>query len=145
MSTQVLNANETLQGFNGANQTFRNPMYNFVYTDGVRDFTKANNLFWFLTLIASHQNSVCWIKNGDLHVKTVLNQQQQPFQVWKLERELVKNGKGEVVERKDSFLVSCSDGNGFVLKTQHVEFSDFPFDLYTVWLQEKVLLLPEEY
>lgn len=142
MSTKVLNANESLQNCNGANQMFRNPMYNFNYTDGVRDFIKENSMYWFLDIIASHQNTTFWAKDGDSHTKKVLN---HDFQVWELKRNLTTDKNGVVIDRKDSFVVTCFDGNKMVLKTQLIEFSDFEFDLFTVWLQNKILLLPSEY
>ena len=142
MSTEILNANNTLKGRNGANEIFVNPNYNFNYTDGVRDFTIENEMFWLLDLISFFQKEVSWTKEKGFYIKTVLN---KDFQVWKLERQLKINKKGNVISRKNSFVLTCTDGNENILKSHMIPFSDFKFDIYTVWLQNKTLLLPEEY
>lgn len=132
MSTQVMSANDILQGYTGGDQIYVNPSTKLKYTEGVRDITQKTESYWFLDLIASYQDK---LKNAG-------------FQVWKLEREYsftVVDGVRVVGQRKDSFNVVCEDGNDNVLIKQHIHFSEFTFDNYIVWCIEGVVLLPVEY
>ena len=117
---------------NGVNQFFTNPFYKFKYSDGVRDIAIETESFWFLDVISSYQNNL----TGEV------------FQSWKLEREYSfseVDGIKIIHQRKDCFNVVCDDGNGNVLITQHIPLSDFVDDIYTLFLLDGVLILPEEY
>lgn len=132
MSTQVMSANENFNYCHGSEQIFINSFTQLKYTEGVREIAVKTESFWFLDLIASYQPE---LKN-------------EPFQVWKLQREFayqVVDGVKKVIQRKDVFNVVCEDGNDFILKKQRVEFSDFPFDIYVVWRVNGICLLPGEY
>jgi hypothetical protein len=48
----------------------------------------------------------------------------------------VEDGKGSVIG---------SNGNGKVLKGQYIPYTDFTADEATVWVVDKVMLLPNEY
>lgn len=132
MSTQVKNANDSLIGYHGGDQIFINRSTKIQYTEGVREIAIKSESYWFLDIIASYQNK---LKN-------------EAFQVWKLEREYsytLINDTKVVGDRKNCFNVVCEDGNNRVLIEQHLLFSDFPFDEYTVWSIEGIILLPVEY
>ena len=132
MGTQVLSANDSLKGYYGGERIFINPTTKIQYTEGVREIAIKSQSFWFLDIIASYQKEL----------------RNEGFQVWKLEREysysLVNNMK-VVGLRKSCFNIVCEDGNDKVLVKQHLIFSDFPFDEYTVWYIDGVLILPVEY
>lgn len=132
MNTQVLSANDSLKGYHGGEQFFIHPVTKMKYTEGIREIAKKYNSYWFLDIIGSYQEQ---LKNEN-------------FQSWKLEREysysVIENVK-VVGQRKDSFNVVCDDGNDKVLIKQSIHFSDFPFDEYTVWCIEGVIILPVEY
>jgi hypothetical protein len=132
MSTEVKNANDSLKGYHGGEQIFVSPVTKMKYTEGIREIAEKYNSYWFLDIIASYQEK---LKNEE-------------FQTWKLEREYsysVVDDVRVVGQRKDSFNVVCDDGNDKVLIKQKIPFSDFPFDEYTVWCIEGVLILPIEY
>lgn len=72
--------------------------------------------YWLFDLIGSYQYNLL----------------EEPFQVWKL------------AKNKDEALITCEDGNGKSLVSQHIPFTDFPFDI-DIWLVEGTCLLPSEY
>ena len=72
--------------------------------------------FWLFDLIGSYQYKLL----------------EEPFQVWKL------------AKYKDEALITCENGNGNKLVSQHIPFTDFPFDI-TIWKVEDTCLLPSEY
>lgn len=132
MSTQVRVANESLNGYFGGEQIYVNPSTNLKYTEGVRAIANNAESYWFLDIIASYQNKL----------------KKEGFQVWKLEREYlytIVNDVRFVTQRKNCFNVVCEDGNDNVLIKQYIPFSDFPFDIYTVWYIDDLVLLPVEY
>lgn len=132
MNTLVLCANQEVSHFHGSESCYKLRGTNLHYSEGVQEVANKYQSYWFLDLIASYQT----------HLKNV------DFQQWKLERdysftiiEEVKN----ITQRKDSFVVTCDDGNNNILITQHIEFSDFEFDQYKVWIQNEMIHLPSEY
>lgn len=132
MSNLLLSANETLKGYHGGEIFFRHQLGKFIYSEGVQEIAKKHGVYWLLDIIASYQPK---LKNED-------------FQVWKLQRDckiLTVNDIKTVTERTDSFLVVCEDGNDNILIKQEIEFSDFPFDTYTLWFQNETLYLPVEH
>ncbi len=91
-----------------------------MITDGVKFLCETAQCWWFADVIASHQfNSK--VKNED-------------FQTYKLK-----------VNPDQSALITIEDGNGRVLDTQELSFTDFPLEEMTVWCIGKVALLPHEY
>jgi hypothetical protein len=46
---------------------------------------------------------------------------------------------------KDAFIAICDDGDGNVVVSQTISFSDFRDDMLTLYFTEGVLLLPSEY
>lgn len=112
-----------------ANDHFGNPMgtgnfyqirgKKFVFTDGVKDLCNDCECFWFMDVILSYQ--------GEKKVKS------EEFQVWTLER--IKD---------DRFKVTMDDGNENIILKQLIPFSDFKYDLATVWVEYNTLLLPCE-
>lgn len=114
------NANDHFGSHNGTEHIYSCRPFPIAYTDGVRDLVENCKSYWLIDLIISHQT------NKKVNC--------QPFQVWKLER-----FKG------DAFNVIATDGNDNVIARQFIPFSDFPFDMATIWLVDDTLLLPCEY
>lgn len=132
MNTQLKSANVSFAEFHGSEQLFINPSTKLNYTEGVRAVTQSTESYWFLDLIASYQPKL----------------KDEYFQVWKLEREYsfsIVDGVKFVGQRKDCFNVVCDDGNNEILIKQHISFSDFKYDEYTVWCVDGVVLLASEY
>ena len=115
---------EQLAQFSGTSQ-YHTYTSKVLLTDGVAWLIGAAGCQWFVNVIWSHQ--------GRRDV------QQTPFQVWTLQVNL-ETREGDV------FL---SDGNGHVLLTQYIPFTDFPLDTLTLWAvpqgAKQVVLLPSEY
>jgi hypothetical protein len=92
----------------------------FIYTDGVKEMAEKCQSYWLLDLIISHQ------------VHDVVKK--ESFQVWDLKR--VKDNQ---------FTILATDGNHNKVTSQEIPFSDFPYDLATLWLVDGCILLPCEY
>lgn len=131
MNTAVLKANDILTNYHGGEKFYR--IYaNIVCTEGVFEIRNITNSNWFLDIIFSYQSSF----------------KKEDFQVWKLLRDCkfeIQNGVKSIIERKNSFMVVCEDGNDNVLLSQKINFSDFKFDEYIVWFQNETIYLPCEH
>jgi len=117
---------QTLSRFMGTEAYHRfNPLYKtIVLTDGAKYLAEKAGAFWLMDAIASHQ--------ANPKVKA------EGFQAWTLQ-----------VDESKSALLICDDGNGRVVATQAIEFTDFPLQKYSVWAIPQddllVILLPSEY
>lgn len=132
MIDTLKNANNSLPGYFGGETQYKNPVTKLLYTEGIKQIAQNSNSYWFLDIIASYQ----------------LTLGKENFQVWKLEREYSyteEDGTKIINQRKNCFNVTCDDGNGNILQEQHIPFSDFEFDVYTVWCIDGMVILPVEY
>ena len=114
------NANHYFGSSNGSENFYCHKPSLILYTDGVKDLAETCNAYWLIDLIISHQ---CYSK---------INLER--FQVWDLKR-----------VKENEFTILCTDGNYNKITSQEIEFSDFPYDLATVWLVDGCLMLPNEY
>ena len=114
------NANHFFGSHNGSENFYRHILSGLIYTDGVKDLADGCQAYWLIDLIVSHQ---CEEK-----VK------EHPFQVWDLKR-----------LHQNVFTILCTDGNHNRVTSQEIPFSDFEYDLATVWLVDGCLMLPSEY
>lgn len=114
------NANNFFGSGNGSENFYQNRLSPIIYTDGVKDMAESCGAYWLIDLVISHQLT-----------KTV---RFEPFQVWMLKR-----------VRNDAFEIQATDGNGKEIATQQIPFSDFRYDLATLWLVNGCLMLPKEY
>ena len=114
------NANHYFGCSNGSETFYRHNISKILYTDGVKEIADDCGAYWLIDLIISHQTN-----------KAV---KEEPFQVWDLKR-----------EKGSQFSILCTDGNHNKVTSQEIEFSDFPYDLATIWLVEGCLMLPCEY
>lgn len=114
----MTNANDLFTANTCADYYYKH-LFGGQYTSGVQEFADTTQSHWFIDAIFSHQSN---------KVK------ENPFQLWKIIR---------VVDSE--FLLECSDGNGNIIVTQHIPYSDFKYDLGTLWLIDGVLILPSEY
>src|ERR1035437_3977666 len=115
------NANEDhrLSGYMGT-AFYHKYLCGTTLTDGARAAAGLYECFWFLDIIASVQ-----------HMPEV---KAEGFQVFKLER--VKD---------DHFKVTMEDGDDNVIYTQNIPYSDFKDDILTLWVVDKIIMLPSEY
>ncbi|MEJ2884672.1 DUF6876 family protein [Pedobacter sp. GR22-6] len=122
MST-MRNVNEELSQFTGTSCYFKHPVFGFNYTEGIQYLAQEFKCYWLLKDIALH-NHISLIRIDE------------PFQVWKLQR----NNAPE-----HGFSLHCGDGNYNEVFRTTIPTSDFAGDEVTIWFIDEVLLLPSEY
>lgn len=110
-------ANEQLCHYTGT-EAYHQYFFNMLLTDGVKAMAEEFQSYWMLDIIVFWQP---WIEEKD-------------FQVWKLE-----------VKEDASAVVTCTDGNGVLLKQKEIPFTDFTAKEATIWVEGNVLLLPSEH
>ena len=110
-----------LKMFTGTEQWFRHPLSsNFLYTDGVKFFAEhcGGGAYWFLDILATEL--------ADL-------QETEDFMSITL----------IVVDSSAKILVD--DGNGNILHTREVDYTDAEEGSWKFFFTNNVLLLPSEY
>ena len=103
-----------LSQFTGTEKYYRHwtMRKSFAYTEGIHYLVK-NGAAWLVDVITSHQMNPK-LKKGDL----------REFQLWELK---VQNNKGVVTCKSD-------DGKKPVI-TQNIEYTDFPLDEITIYVE----------
>jgi hypothetical protein len=120
MSINNLNA-EDLDQFIGSEQWYRHSLVRSItYTDGAKYVADHGGAYWLLDEIALAQKFSAAVRA-------------EPFQVWKLS---VNDRRG---------LLTCDDGNGNVVYTKPIPFTDFPLTEIKFYFTDNVILLPSEY
>lgn len=121
MVNQKITHSELAQ-FSGAEKYYR--YQNLLLTDGVFYLAENAGSFWLMDVIWSHAMEKRWYGKED-------------FITCKL---TVQNNVGEVV---------FDDGNGRILVTQHIPFTDFPLENIQLYIvrgeRNLVVMLPGEY
>jgi len=110
-----------LKMFTGTEQWFRHPLSsNLLYTDGVKFFAEhcGGGAYWFLDILATEL--------ADL-------QETEEFMSITL----------DVVD--SSAKITADDGNGNVLYTKNIDFTDAEEGTWKFFFTNNVLLLPSEY
>ena len=111
-----------LRQFTGSENWYRHGINRSVlYTDGAQFLAEQGGAYWLLDIIAIAQQ----------HESRVT---QEEFQVWKLQ-----------VRADRSATLLCDDGNGNVVYTQEIPFTDFPLDEVRLYFANSVIHLPSEY
>lgn len=111
---------EALARFSGTRNYHTHWSGAFRYTDGVAFLAENTGSYWLLDLIASWQK------------KARKDRMLREFQIWVLRVE----GKTGVVE--------CLRDTDDVAFEQHVPFTDFSLKRIKLYLEDKVLMLPNE-
>jgi hypothetical protein len=106
--------------FTGTEQWYKFGLTNITCTDGAKHVADHAGAYWLLDEIALAQVY-------DVKVNA------EAFQVWKL------------AVKDSSATLTCEDGNGNVVMTKKIEFTDFPLPTVELWYTDKVILLPSEY
>jgi hypothetical protein len=120
-NTKTLTAAD-LRQFTGTETWFRHPLNRkVVYTEGVQYVAENGGAYWLLDEIALLQP----------HDKKVAA---EAFQVWTL-----------TVQADRKATLTCDDGNGNVVFTKDLEFTDFPLDTIKFYFTDNTILLPSEY
>jgi hypothetical protein len=108
---------EDLDQFIGTENWYQHSrVRSITYTDGA----DKGGAYWLLDEIALAQKFSTAVAK-------------EPFQVWKL---TVSDRKG---------VLTCDDGNGKVVYTKPIPFTDFPLPEIKFYFTDNVILLPSEY
>lgn len=119
--TKTLNKADLAQ-FTGSEQWYRHGINRKVlFTDGAKFVADQAAAYWLLDEIAI-------IQPHNARVGA------EGFQVWKLAVKLDHSG-----------VLTCEDGNGNVVYTKRIEYTDFPLDGITLYFTNNTILLPREY
>ncbi|MGY3278144.1 DUF6876 family protein [Bradyrhizobium sp. S3.7.6] len=111
-----------LAQFTGSERVYRhNLMRTIVYTDGVKYLAEKASAYWLVDKIAS------------LQLKAEVRAEE--FQTWKLK--LIAAG-----HRAE---LTCDDGNGNIVHSEVIDFTDFPLDEVALFYTNSTILLPSEY
>jgi hypothetical protein len=122
MTTTKTLTKADLRQFTGSETWWRHPLVRDVlYTDGAKYVAEAGGAYWLLDEIAFAQR-------GDKAVAA------EAFQFWKL-----------TVKPDQTATLICDDGNGHIVLSKELEFTDFPLEEITLYFTDKTILLPSEY
>jgi len=121
MTMKILSKSDVAQ-FTGSENWYRHGINrNALYTDGAQHVAEHGGAYWLLDEIAIIQP----------YNKAVAAEE---FQVWKL-----------AVRPDRTATLTCDDGNGNIVFTKQIEYTDFPLDEITLYFANRVILLPSEY
>jgi hypothetical protein len=110
-----------LAHFTGAETVYRHSLNRKVlYTEGVQYLAEHAGAYWLIDEIAIAQGYEPRVKAEE-------------FQSWKL------------VVTNSTATLTCDDGNGNVVFSKHIEFTDFPLPEINLWVEGNVILLPSEH
>ena len=110
-----------LRQFTGTESIYRHALVRHIrYTDGAQYVAEAGQAYWLLDAIACSQ----------LEPKISA----EPFQLWTLS-----------VREDHSAELRCTDGNGIVIKSDRIGFTDFPLKSISLYCTDNTILLPGEY
>ena len=113
-------APHTLAHYIGTTCYYRHPLSSKIkLTEGAYHCT-MNGLSWFFDIVATE-----YFKNSKDH----------PFQTWELKVDQ-KTSKANII---------CTDGNGSLLRSKNIDFTDYPYPEFKVWVSDAVIMLPSEY
>ena len=121
-TTKTLTAAD-LRQFTGSENWYRHSLVRSVlYTDGAKYLAEHGGAYWLLDEIALAQR----------HNKRVAGEE---FQHWKLAVNLDQH-KG---------VLTCDDGNGNIVFSKRIPFTDFPLEEISLYFCNNTILLPSEY
>jgi hypothetical protein len=110
-----------LATFTGSETWYQHWLGKSLYTDGVKFVADRAGAYWLLDEIVTNQTQPKIKGEG--------------FQVWTL----------KVDPEKHKAVLTCDDGNGNVVFTKRIEFTDFPLREIKLYCTDGTILLPSEY
>ena len=111
-----------LAQFTGSQHFYRHSLVREVlYTEGAQYVADTAGAHWLLDEIALAQRHIISVKRED-------------FQVWDL-----------TVNADQTALLTCGDGNGLVVYSKPIPFTDFPVPGIRFYYADWVIHLPSEY
>jgi hypothetical protein len=121
MTAKTLTA-EDLRQFTGTEHWYRHGIiHRVLFTDGAKFVADQGGAYWLLDEIALAQ----------AFEKRVASEE---FQLWKL-----------TVKSDHTASLVCEDGNGHVVYTKAIAFTDFPLEEIAFYFTNNTILLPSEY
>lgn len=111
----------SLPHFTGSQEYFEHRFFTIkmLLTEGANFVRKEGKAYWLFDMICSFQPSL----------------RKEEFQTWTLK--YLGENKG--------WKMTGTDGNKRILVEQEFEFSDFPLEDFTLWVEGNVILLPSEH
>jgi prepilin-type processing-associated H-X9-DG protein len=111
-----------LRQFTGSENWYRHGLArNILFTDGAKYVADQGGAYWLLDEIALAQR-------GNSRVAA------EEFQVWKL-----------AVKPDRTATLTCDDGNGNVVSSKPIPFTDFPANEIELWFTNNTIYLPSEH
>jgi hypothetical protein len=110
-----------LANFTGSENWYRHWLGKVLFTDGAKHVADQAGAYWLIDEIAINQ--------------TRPKVRAEEFQVWTLNVDLEK--------RKAVF--TCDDGNGNVVFSKRIDYTDFPLAEIRFYCTDNTILLPSEY
>lgn len=121
MTDKILTKSD-LAMFTGTEKWYRHAFVRKVlFTDGMKYVADTAGAYWLIDEIAFKQ-----------HIPEFLR---EAFQVWTLKVDL----------SKQTAVLNCDDGNGNLIFTKLIHYTDFPLDEIQIYFTNNVILLPSEY
>lgn len=111
-----MNANDQLREYQCTENYYR--YGRILLTDGIHALCERFECWWLIDIVSSYQRDL----------------KDEEFQVWKLKK-----------NEDDSAIVTAENGNGYILKRQKIDWTDFSATEATVWVEFGTALLPSEH
>ena len=120
MTQKTLTKSDLFQ-FTGSEHWYRHSLARKVtYTDGAQYVAESGGAYWLIDEIALNQ--------------TEPKIAAEEFQVWRLKVNFDKTATLE-----------CDDGNGRIVFSKYIEYTDFPLDEMAFYFTDNVIMLTSEY
>ena len=126
---------DNLAQFSGSEQWYKHFSGRLIYTDGIDYLAREAGAFWLIDAIASHQPQISRIASKQQRTDIL------DFQIWVLRK------TPQLRWPKAAKLTMHADLPGEAIVTQIIEFTDFPLDEITLYLEAgeyPTLMLPGE-
>jgi hypothetical protein len=119
--TKTLTRDDLTQ-FTGSEHWYRHAMVRDVlYTDGVKYVAETAGAYWLI-------DEITFAQRFDKRIAA------EEFQLWKL-----------TVNADHAATLTCEDGDGGVVFSKTIEYTDFPLAEITLYFINNTILLPSEY
>jgi len=125
----------------GTSTYYKHWTNNLVYTDGVKNFCEKFSAYWLLDLVASyvHQTSniIAYVKNGIIDYK-----ENPKGKDYFINCHLIKLSDNKAVFTMD---IEDVDGEEKTLIFQEINYTDIDCDYVNLWLENGILITPNEH
>lgn len=122
MTTETNKLTEAdLSHFTGSENWYKHFLGKTLFTDGAKYVADTAGAYWLLDLVAINQ--------------TRPKVRAEEFQVWVLKVDLEKH----------KAVLSCDDGNGNIVFSKRIDYTDFPLSEVRLYYTDSTILLPSEY